>query len=186
MNNGEQIFQKQNSEDNINKLIVQRVLYSKAKRLQSLLLIISVLLIIFVIFSKIFSYNYEENKFYIFFSVIIIPIELILQYYIDKYKRKAASIQEEFDINVFGIPKNETLNLSIIDLYEFNDYLIRTEKNVNNATDWYPKEIINIKNSTAVLLCQIENVLYDKNLRKKYNKLLYFLFFFFNYNFVCC
>lgn len=177
MNKGAAILNNQNLDINIDKLLAQRRLYSNAKKINYLLIGITVLTpIIISFFTNFTSLKIDDkNWIYVIYTVIVIIGEKILEIYIDRCKKTAASIQEDFDTSVYLLPENELLNTTFIDLniirkYSKKDKLI--PEKVNKVTDWYSKEINNIQTNLAILFCQRMNICYDQNIKKKYSILL--------------
>ncbi|QWT85403.1 hypothetical protein KBP46_18400 [Chryseobacterium sp. PCH239] len=117
MNKGKDIFNKQNLDINIDKLLAQRRLYSNAKKANYFL--ISLTVIIPIIISLITNLTIieinDKHWVYILYIVFAIILEKIFEIYIDRCKKTAASIQEDFDTTIFQLTENELLNTTYVD-----------------------------------------------------------------------
>ncbi|KFF24847.1 S-4TM family putative pore-forming effector [Chryseobacterium vrystaatense] len=177
MNKGTEILHNQNLDSNIDKLLAQRRLYSNAKKINYLLIIVTVVAPILISFITNFTQLKidDKNWIYVIYMVLVITCEKILEIYIDRSKKTAASIQENFDTTVFSIPENKTLNTTFIDLdlirkYSKNDR--QNIKKVSKVKDWYSTEINTINTNIAIIFCQRMNICYDQNIKKKYSNIL--------------
>lgn len=174
MNNGNQILTAQNSENNIDKLLAQRRLYSNAKVLQYIMLLTTVVVPISISIITNFTRFKIDDKSWIFvsFSIIVLIGEKLSESIIDRNKKTAASIQEKFDITVLGIPENETLNTVVVDLEAIRANSKKDKENQNKVvkvTNWYSTKINILNTNIAVLFCQRMNICYDFSIKKKYN-----------------
>lgn len=182
MSKGKDILNRQNLEINIDKLLAQRRLYSNAKKVNYLL--ISITVILPIIISLITNFTIviinDKNWIYILFTIIAIIFEKVFEIYIDRCKKTAASIQENFDTSIFQLSENELLNTTFVDSDIIRKYSRKDKNNnkkVEKVTNWYSKEIENIDTNLAILFCQRMNICYDQNIKKKYNILLIILSF---------
>lgn len=180
MNKGKKIFNEQNLEINIDKLLAQRRLYLNAKKVNYLL--ISITVFIPIIISLVTNFTIavinDKNWIYVLFTVIAIVLEKVFEIYIDRCKKTAASIQENFDTTIFELSENELLNTTFVDADIIRKYSRKDRNNnkkVEKVTNWYSKEIENINTNLAILFCQRMNICYDQNIKKKYNILLIIL-----------
>lgn len=180
MSKGKDILNKQNLEINIDKLLAQRRLYLNAKKVNYLL--ISITVILPIIISLITNFTIvvinDKNWIYVLFTVIAIVLEKVFEIYIDRCKKTAASIQENFDTTIFELSENELLNTTFVDSDIIRKYSRKdkmNDKKVEKVTNWYSTEIENINTNVAILFCQRMNICYDQNIKKKYNKLLIIL-----------
>lgn len=177
MDRGKEIFEKQNLNINIDKLLAQRRLYTNAKRVNYLLITITVLVPISISlltnFSKI-EIN-EKHWIYVLFTAVAIVLEKIFEIYIDRCKKTAASIQEDFDTTIFLLKTNELLNTTYVDtdiIRKFSKKDNSNPKKIERVTNWYSEEIKKIDTNVAILFCQRMNICYDQNIKKKYTQLL--------------
>lgn len=176
-NIGKEILERQNQTENLVLLLAQREIYSSAKKLQFISIIIVALipLLISIIgyFNKEFSNQYPNVA--PIYGIFATVLELFIGNLRDSKKDLASSIQESFDTRVFKIDKNKNLGTFDIDdsvLFEYKSK-IDSGYNIDNLKDWYSDEIIELKTNIAVIFCQRTNVSYDYDLRKKYIKFLF-------------
>lgn len=109
MNKGEEILEEQNTETNIDKLLAQRRLYSKAKTFKWSFVLITIIFPIMI--SLLDNFRVVEIKewknIYIIYVVIAFIIGIIFDNLTNNYKDIAAVIQEEFDISCFFYTQKE-------------------------------------------------------------------------------
>jgi hypothetical protein len=177
MNKGQDILNNQNLDGNVDKLLAQRRLYSNAKTMQYILISITVIIPISIAFGvNFFNATIDDKSWiYIIYALIAISGEKILEIFIERNKKTATSIQEKFDLCIFGIPENELLNSVFIDYDIIRKYSKRDKNNskkVKRVTNWYSEKIVNLETNVAILFCQRMNICYDQNIKKKYNILL--------------
>lgn len=177
MNKGTEILKNQNLEINLDKLLAQRRLYSNAKKVNYLLIGITVLVPVIIAFLTNFTAIHVNDKNWIYgiYAVLIIFTEKILEIYIDRCKKTAASIQEDFDTTIFPLPENELLNTTYVDYDVIRKYSKKDKQNaktLDRVRNWYSNEIDIIPNNVAILFCQRMNICYDQHIKRKYNFLL--------------
>ena len=177
MNKGQEILYKQNLDVNIDRLLAQRRLYSNAKIMQYILIAITVIIPVLIAFITNFSNLRIDDTSWIYtiYAIVVIFGEKILEIFIDRNKKTAASIQEKFDTNIFDIPENELLNSVFIDHDIVRKYSKKDKLNANKisrVTNWYSTRIDCLQTNIAILFCQRMNICYDQNIKKKFNKLL--------------
>lgn len=180
MARGKEIFEKQNIDINIDRLLAQRRLYTNAKKVNYFLIVLTIIIPITISFTTNF-FKMEINEkhwIYVLYTVIAILLEKIFEIYIDRCKKTAASIQEDFDTTIFPLKTNELLNTTFVDAEIIRKYSRKDRNNtdkITKVTNWYSKEIKIIPTNVAILFCQRMNICYDQNIKKKYNQLLIFL-----------
>lgn len=180
MNKGSEILNRQNLEINIDKLLAQRRLYSNAKKINYLLIAITVVVPIGISLITNFSQVEinDKNWIYVLYAVIATVTEKAFEIYIDRCKKTAASIQEDFDTDIFSLPENKLLNTTYVDLDIIRKFSKKDKTNtikLNKVKDWYSEEIKSIKTNIAILFCQRMNICYDQNIKRKYSVLLIIL-----------
>ena len=172
-NIGNHILTSQGNQFQIDQLLSQRKLYTYAKRLQLILILITVLVpvVLVYIIKSIPEMEIEKNWLFALYSVVAFFLECFIEIKIAKYKKTAASIQEKFDIHVLKIEENEMLLTSIVGPEIIRDLSLKLRsdnKAVEKVLNWYSLNISEIKSNLATLLCQRTNINYDLRLRKKY------------------
>lgn len=170
--NGKEILERQNQNENLVLLLAQREIYSSAKNIQAVSIIL-----VSVVPAMIAMWGYISPEFSAKFpnimagyGIIAGIIEFLLISFRDKKKELASSAQENFDKNVFDIEKNENLGVLDIDDNTLLKYKTKIDngENTDELKDWYSKEILELKTNIAVLFCQRTNVYYDYNVRNNY------------------
>ena len=114
----------------------------------------------------------EKNWLFVLYLIIASLTEKVIESFIDRFKKLAASIQEMFDLFVLQIEENETLNTINVDreIIRANSKNQRTNnKKVEKVTNWYSLKIKDINTNIASILCQRTNIYYDFSVRKRYN-----------------
>ena len=108
MDRGKEIFEKQNIDINIDRLLAQRRLYSNAKKVNYFLIGLTIIIPITISFITNFTKMEinEKHWIYVLFTFIAILLEKIFEVYIDRCKKTAASIQEDFDTTIFPLKTN--------------------------------------------------------------------------------
>ena len=159
---------KQNESKFIDYLKAQRIAYRSCKRYQHLDSI-SILLAISLPIIGVLCKDLE------------IPIGIFLAFwtllylYIDQIRKQkaiqGATIQEQFDTELFEIPWNKKLSKSKISLDIQVDLASKYKK--DDLLNWYSTEIDeNLPKPQAILLCQRENSLWSLKQKKDFIKLL--------------
>ena len=165
---------KQNQQVQLERLAAQREIYTYAKRLHLLQIIITVLLpiVLFVLSSfwnNIITYTALFGILvFIFDSISIAPL-------IKRLKAKAAKIQELFDCEVLELEKSPLKTVSDVTVEEillnYNAHQ-KIERNIEKIRDWYPVNISELPISLARIICQRANCWWDSKLRIRYSNFL--------------
>lgn len=141
--------------------------YNKAKRINNIIIVVSFFISIMSLLNKLFIWNKDDMIG--IFSTLWIIISIFLKNIEDNIRKIAADIQEEFDTYVFDISKNKMIILPEISIEE--KYLGKSSKEELYYSNLYSEDKI-----TNILICQRENIVYDKNMRKAYKCInLFFL-----------
>ncbi|MCD8178064.1 MAG: S-4TM family putative pore-forming effector [Tannerellaceae bacterium] len=120
----------------------------------------------------------DASWIYVIYAIILICGEKILEIFLDRNKKTAASIQEKFDVDVYNIPENELLNSVFVDHDIIRKYSKKDKRDatkVRRVINWYSTKIDRLQTNIAILFCQRANICYDQNIKKKYNLLLVIL-----------
>lgn len=171
--NGTTILTKQNESSNIKALAAQRQLYSKAKALFYVQLVLAVPVPVLIATLQVIFPEHTAPYVWIatLYGIIAIISELILDGIISATKKRAAGIQELFDHNVLGISWNRTLVKSKPDnevvFRHFRHYDKR--HSLTNLYDWYSLRIKPTSSNIATVICQRTNCTYDFVLRRRFN-----------------
>ena len=166
---------QQNIDNNLQLLAAQRHLYTKAKILRHCRIFVSLGLAITSPFILFFINDFELVMATIG-GIWLIISQLILVGIESKKRKQAATIQEEFDTNLFGLPWNQTLvgNKLTAELIHAaaRDYT----GDRNELRDWY-SDTGTTPYPLNVLLCQRSNLVWDWRLRQHYGWIIVSLTF---------
>ncbi|MDI9867553.1 S-4TM family putative pore-forming effector [Flectobacillus sp. DC10W] len=163
---GNNIQLDQNRPELIRLLKAQRVAYTEAKKVQNFEWWVQITSLVsplvgILLLPKI----YEQSA--IVLTTIFTVLNIVTFILAKKRTSEGATIQEQFDIELFGLPWNSYLTKEKIDV----DVIIKLSKKYtkDDLKDWYSKEIHqNIRRKIAVLLCQKINLVWDNDLRAKF------------------
>ncbi len=178
MSNG--IYSRQNENSNITRLAAQRQLYQDVNHIEMMNVFLSV--IIPLILSMIQDICVEVKAFACIYTLIILYFSLKLDDRQKEKKKLAATIQQEFEINVFSMEWDKKLFGMRKDL---NSEIVRASKKIlNNENEksklenWFAKEYDALPIQEGIAACQRESFRWDKRLRKRYRTLLLVILFF--------
>jgi hypothetical protein len=171
------LFENQNSEENLKLLASQRQLYSDAKLLTMINFIISILFPAFIVcLNPIFEGNHKILMILKIVSILIIVFLVPLDNWIKTKKERAAIIQNKFDYDIYELDWKEDKQGDLVDIEEwvlasYNKFLKKGNV-IDELKDWYPKEYFELPLQKRRLYCQKCNVYWDYNLKKEYNRLI--------------
>lgn len=168
MSNG--ISSRQNEESNIARLAAQRQLYRDVNCIELFTVVLTVVVpIVFTLFQDITG---KGKTIACIISLTMIGFSIFLDNLQKEKKILAATIQQEFDINVFsmewdrklfGIRKN--LNSEIA---AASKKILSKDEERNSLKNWYRKEVDALPLEEGIAACQKENFSWDAGLRKRY------------------
>ncbi|MBE5738741.1 MAG: hypothetical protein E7354_03350 [Clostridiales bacterium] len=161
---------KQNSKKSQEMIVAQHYTYREAKLWVFILFMISVIIPLCINIGLIWVKNETIAAIISFFSIITLIITELIRNKIAKIKEIAASIQQLFDISVFGLKNDFCINKDEVFAY------LRKYKNKDweRKINWYTVSN-NIEHNKAVFYCQKENIDWTQSLSKKFKSLLYLL-----------
>lgn len=181
------ISTKQNRPEQLNCLAAQRVLYTKAKQLSSVQIILSVPLIIIIsvailalndkaLTQKIGIQQIDISWVVAFVGVIVALLDLVvITPTISRFKDKAAKIQELFDTSVFDLPWNDVAVGSKPDHEEINKYsrsIREKQEELDKLEHWYSSKLDDIPVSASTIICQRSNLSWDCDLRTYFSSII--------------
>ena len=173
-NTGQNIVNRENLPKNIERLAAQNELYFRAKRLffwQLILTIIITLLLTIGGFALSY-FDYNIDWFRGFYAVAVTLADLFLiNKFINKFRQKAASIQETFDCDVLDLECNKILvNEDPIseEIKKYSDKHLRRVKNFDKLKNWYAETIRSVDGIAAKIICQRSNFSYDYAIRNSF------------------
>lgn len=174
MNN---IPQEQNNQNRLELLAAQRQLYSDAKRLQMIGIIVSIPTVI--MWSVVVAIFPMCAVYAAFWSIMATLIDILLLSKLQKsFQEKAAKIQQMFDCDVLQFDwanlscGNRVEQETIIDAY--NRYKLKNP-DIKKLQNWYPVIVEQLPIYQARIVCQRANVWWDAKLRRRYSKWIIFI-----------
>lgn len=176
MSNG--ILERQNEENNILKLAAQRQLYSDIY----LIGVVNIILTVIVPLTLSFVYSFVVDKSSNFaivlntvaccLSLLMVVIAPIIDLLKINKKVLAATIQQQFDVDVFMMNwdiklfgKRKNLNSEIA---RSSKKIFENQEKKQLLKNWYVKEVDELSLEDGIAACQKENFTWDRGLRKKY------------------
>lgn len=199
MSNG--IAKRQNEELNIMKLAAQRQLYSEVSNLELFIVLFTVIIpaylaLVLCIISRAenldisswldlivdkipFNFCPDVSNISTVITAIACGLSifaLIFKNEINNSKKEkkilAATIQQEFDVNVYSMKWDRKLfgerkDLSA-EIAEASQKIMNNEKEKKLLNDWYPKEADELPLECGIFACQKSNFSWDAKLRKRY------------------
>lgn len=171
MSNG--INQRQNEENSILSLAAQRQLYNEAKSVGGVVTLFAIFLPFMLSIVQIFVKNNSILSTVAYISSIVsLFIGIVFENFIEKKKKRAAIIQQQFDTYVYQMPWNKRLfgaekNLSA-EIAEKSEKLFSNPAEKPKLYDWYSVIADKLPLEKGILFCQKENICWDAGLRKRY------------------
>ncbi len=167
---GQEIVQKQNTDNMLRCLAAQRFLYSSAKTLFFGQLIFSTIVVI--ILSVINLYKDISWIIAAYGSIIAIIDVAFLSSLIKRRKERAAKIQELFDTFVLNIEWNDILvgdKPTNEEIHRYSEKYKEKHVDFNDLKNWYSPKISDIESSAAKIICQRSNCTYDYAIRDSFS-----------------
>lgn len=160
------IINKQNEPASLAKLKAQRKLYRQTKCIVGLSFALLILPVVFGNFLK-FWLNGDEAymRSLVLYSAIAAILKLFANNLEKQKKSKAAMIQQSFDSYIFGLPWKKYWGRKPTS-DEINS--IAHNETDKDLRDWYEPLIYKANQNQGILLCQLENIHYDSQLKKSY------------------
>jgi len=168
------IAAKQNEQKQLERLAAQREIYSSAKRLHLVQIILTVVLpIVLFIISGIWESFITYSA---LFGILAFVVDgIFIAPIIKRLRIKAAKIQELFDCEVLELEKSPlkvATDVSVEEiLLNFNAHS-KIKTNIEKIRDWYPTNIGELPISIARIICQRANCWWDSKLRIRYSNFL--------------
>ncbi|MCR9182283.1 MAG: S-4TM family putative pore-forming effector [Flavobacteriaceae bacterium] len=161
MNN---ITTEQNNPSLIELLKAQRIAYSQCKRFQFFDVISILIAITFPLIALIKpEYQNPINAFGVLWTVAYLLTEL----YRKSKTTQGATIQEQFDTELYGLSWNNILCKSKVNVDTIQELSSKYKK--NDLQNWYSTKIDNsLPREIAIILCQRINFSWEINQRKKF------------------
>jgi hypothetical protein len=178
------IVELQNKPQAIKQLAAQAALYSAAKTVFSVQLILSVPVVVFVALAALaldkqwFGLPKKDIAHLVgasgmFFALLDV---FVWNPIISGYREKAAKIQQAFDSSVLNLPWNEIAYEKRPDPEDIEVWAKKNKFFTNGSgryENWYRIEVNDLPAEVARLVCQRSNCWWDMDLRRRYNRMIY-------------
>lgn len=172
------ISSKQNKPKYLKLLAAQRQLYSEAKFIQSIRLMLSVplaiiLSILALIIPNVSVYTALYGIFVTFFDIVLFSQQQ------KDIQEKAAKIQQQFDCDVLELDWNQFNIDNYIPIETIDEYSqkFQARNKEPKLLNWYAVEVKKLPIWKARVICQRSNVWWDAKLRRRYANYALILFF---------
>ena len=174
------ILQETHKKQNINYLRVRDYFFDKARKLnkyQTIFMVVPIILLVFsyLPFLSCYTWINDNRDYYVgFFSISSFIATYFIKLKIDEQLRISNTFREEYDVQVFGMSKNNYF----YDEQCINRFLEISNNTINDSKKyeyWY-EEIFSTNHINNVICCQMDNVIYTFHVYKKTKKIYtYFL-----------
>ena len=164
------IVQRQELQENIELLAAQRNLYSRAKNIIGIQMMLSVPIAICAAIVTIFK---PEYKGYIaLWGILVVVFDLfVFTPWVKKLRDNAARVQELFDTKVLGLGWNE-ISVGKKPEYEMiHEEALKhgmADEQIASLRNWYPVVIEKVTETFGIIISQRSNVWWDARMRRKY------------------
>ncbi|WP_286858658.1 S-4TM family putative pore-forming effector [Methanosaeta sp. UBA356] len=164
------ITRNQNTVRQLERLAAQRYLYSKAKLISIVQIILAVPIVI--VWSLAITFNPDLKVWAAFYGLSIAILDAaFIDRFIKSLKMQAAKIQELFDCDVLHLDWH-TLKLNnkpdAESIEDLSKKLKSKDPELMTLKDWYPQVVESLPLHMARLICQRTNCWWDFNLRRRY------------------
>ena len=170
------ILQDQNTQRSLNLLAAQRQLYSDAKGLQMVSLIMSVPVVI--AWSILVALFPPLCVYAALWGITATLIELLFFSRLQKStQEKAAKIQQIFDCEVLQFNWASLscgVRIEPEAIVDASNRYKRKKRNLKKLQNWYPTSVDKLPIHQARIICQRSNVWWDAQLRRRYSKWIVF------------
>jgi hypothetical protein len=164
------INQKQNAVGQIEVLAAQRQLYSSAKRVIGLQMILAgPVAVMATLFGLIYP-QLKDSAALLGLTILLLDI-VLLNPRQKKLRGQGASVQEAFDTKVLGIEWNDLKVGKRPEPELIHEYALALGKDAQKAEklkDWYPVAVQQLPVHWGRIVCQRANIWWDSTLRRRY------------------
>ena len=176
------IQERQNQPESLAKLAAQRLLYSRAKRMRNIGIVLVLVAVILGLVASV-----VENQGFSYFVLLAVLITWFLDQQVLKrkesvLKKEAATIQEDFDCFVLDLPwpAQKGIQHPTPDRVQQLTSEAKSKPKVSEGLrDWYPPDSIPDDPIISKIHCQRINCWWDVNLRSRWSNLLQVIFWIF-------
>ena len=165
----------QNDEQQLDMLAAQHQIYSEAKILEIVRIILTIPVVAFWLI--LIAWWDSDLKIYAaYYGVVIAFLDILgFTYWIDSLRKKGAKMKERFDCKVLELPWYDLKvgpkpDLDTIVKYSSKHYRKNSEK--IKLKDWYPVDVQKLQMPLARLVCQRSNLQWDTELRRLYTRII--------------
>ena len=161
------ISDSQNRQSNLKRLAAQRYLYSRAKRVSAL----QIFLAIVPPAAVVLTLAHPEIRPWVALVGIAVAVlnVILLDPYQTSLRRRAATIQEDLDCNVLGLPWNDVLSGRRPTAEEVHEAAEKNRRMPDAPLEnWYPVEASSLPMYQARIICQRTNCWWGSKLRRQY------------------
>lgn len=170
------MFDKQNTESNIQLLCAMRYFYDEAKQIKGFIFLISVLLpltyLAYRFITNIMKIELGYDKLMISIGLVWMMIMYFLERFAEGYVAKGTKVQEKFDTNIFDLPVNEVLVLDDVSEEDIYDGANAYKGSKDTLMNWYGSTTNSAPHYLKVLIAQRMNIIWGNELKKKYQVLI--------------
>ena len=175
MSNG--IAERQNKDSNIAKLAAQKQLYRDVGWINRINLMLAVIIpLVLAIVQEIMVCWTWAKWVSCIVSIIIVLLSIHLSSTGKKETKLAATIQQEFDIDVYQMPWDRKLFGERRDYAEeiavYSKTILANKQEKDLLYNWYSREVDSLPLIEGIAACQKVNFSWDAGLRKRYRKFL--------------
>ena len=175
MSNG--IAERQNKDSNIAKLAAQKQLYRDVGWINRINLMLAVIIpLVLAIVQEIMVCWTWAKWVSCIVSIIIVLLSIHLSSTGKKETKLAATIQQEFDIDVYQMPWDRKLFGERRDYAEeiavYSKTILANKQEKDLLYNWYTREVDSLPLIEGIAACQKVNFSWDAGLRKRYRKFL--------------
>lgn len=156
--------------ENIERLAAQKNIYSRAKNIIGLQMILSIPVAMAAAVTTIIKP--ELNGYIAIWGILMVVFDLFMfTPWVKQLQDNAARIQELFDTSVFHLDWNEISVGNRPDPELVAEHANKhglEDNNVINLRAWYPLAVNQVPNILGILICQRSNIWWDSRMRRKY------------------
>lgn len=164
------IAEKQELPESIERLAAQRVIYSRAKNIVGLQMVLSGPVAICTAIAAIA--NPEVKGYVAVWGILVVVFDLfVFTPWVKRLRDNAARVQEVFDVKVLGLDWNDISVGKRPDPESVHEEALKhglTEEKVSSLRCWYPIITSKLPRTFGVIICQRSNVWWDSRTRRKY------------------
>lgn len=177
-----QLFVKQSEEYNIQRQMAIRRLYSKAKFINLINFIFSAVIpVILTILAIIFKNSgivtgQKIAPYFGYYGIAILVFTLLTGGLVILIKKKAATIQEMYDCDLYGLAWNELkcgAKIPREDVFRSARFYIKRPNKRHLFTLWYIRKDYALPELVLALICQSENIGWDLSQRRIMKRIIW-------------